>query len=161
MQLYLLTENFRNLLELMDNPDVPVEVIEAALAELDGEIEDKADNIAKFIKSLEGEIEQIKAERQRLAALEKSKNNNIDRLKTYLYDQMKSINKTKFKTPLFSFGIQKNPPSVDILDESVIEEMYLIPQPPKIDKAKMMEDLKSGFKVDGVVIKQGESLRIK
>lgn len=44
---------------------------------------------------------------------------------------MQLTGKTKFKTELFSFGIQKNPPAVVIDNEEDIPKEYYIPQDPK------------------------------
>jgi hypothetical protein len=36
---------------------------------------------------------------------------------------------------------------------------YFIPQPPKLDKKQMLEDLKNGAVIEGVELQQSESLR--
>lgn len=36
---------------------------------------------------------------------------------------------------------------------------YFIPQPPKLDKKQMLEDLKNGAVIEGVELGQSESLR--
>lgn len=159
--LYTLTENYRNLEELIDNPDIPREMIDQALNEVMDSIQDKAVNIAKFMKNIDTEVEQIKLEEQRLAARRRSLVNKSEGLKEYLYEQMKAINLQKFKTPLFSFGIQKNPPSVDIFDESKVPVCYLVEQAPTVDKKAILEALKAGIEVTGTRIKQSEGLRIR
>ena len=68
--------------------------------------------------------------------------------------------KEKFKTPLFNFNIQNNPPSAQV-DEKQVDEKYLIPQPPKVDKKAIITDLKEGKEVKGAVLTQGRSLRIR
>lgn len=89
--------------------------------------------------------------------------NNIACMKKSLENAMRACNKIKFKTELFSFGIQKNPPSVKFDDEhlELIPIEYLIPQDPKVDKKRILEDLKSGAKFDWATMEQGESLRIR
>jgi len=76
---------------------------------------------------------------------------------------MIATGKTKFKTALFSFGIQKNPPSVK-LDEGnldLIPEEYLVPQDPKVDKKKILAELKEGKEFTWATLSQTESLRIR
>ena len=72
--------------------------------------------------------------------------------------------KEKFKTELFSFGIQSNPAAV-IMDEQYLEnipEEYLIPQEPKLDKKKLAADLKAGVDLEGIAhLEQSRSLRIR
>ena len=71
--------------------------------------------------------------------------------------------KEKFKTELFSFGIQNNPPKVVIDDYSKIPAEYLIEQEPKIDNKSIKEflqktdDQRSFF----AHLEQGRSLRIR
>ena len=74
---------------------------------------------------------------------------------------MQVTGKTKFKTPLFSFGIQKNPTSVQIEEGATIPDKYLIAQEPKIDRKGMIADLKEGIEIKGCTLTQSESLRIR
>ena len=69
--------------------------------------------------------------------------------------------KTKFKAGVFNFAIQNNPPSVEIYDETLIPEQYLVEQPAKIDKAGIKELLKQGEEVPGAELKQTKGLRIR
>ena len=74
---------------------------------------------------------------------------------------MKVTGKNKFKGQLFSFSIQKNPPSLNVDDEKLIPEEYWIEQAPVLDKKTLLAALKSGEEIPGVSIKQTESLRIR
>ena len=74
---------------------------------------------------------------------------------------MIATGKTKFKTSLFSFGIQKNPPSVVIDDDQAVPFDYLVVQDPKPDKKRMLAELKAGKELPFARLKQTESLRIR
>lgn len=77
---------------------------------------------------------------------------------------MKATGKKKFKTDLFTFGIQKNPPSVIIPDVDAVPIDYMIPQPMKVDTAAVKEylkTLKEDETCDWASLEQGESLRIR
>ena len=161
MKLYELTQNYLNLQELLENEEIPKEMITEALDNVGEELEAKAENIAKLIKTLEVDITGYKAEELRLSNKRKSLENRVKSLKEYLDNAMKVTGKTKFKGKLFSFSIQKNTPSVNVLDEKLIPEEYFIPQEPALDKKRLLSDLKSGIKVEGAEIKQTESLRIR
>ena len=91
----------------------------------------------------------------------KSIESNVERIKAGLYQAMKTTGKTKFKTALFSFNIQKNPVKLVIDDESKIPKKYFVPQPAKLDSAKLRDDLKAGAIRKYAHLEQGESLRIK
>ena len=73
---------------------------------------------------------------------------------------MIATGKRKFKTPLFGFGIQKNPPSLNVLDESKIPEEFWIEQQPKLDKKAALAYVKEN-EVDWAELSQTESLRIR
>lgn len=74
---------------------------------------------------------------------------------------MRAVDKLKFKTKLFSFNIQNNPPSVDITDEKLIPQEFFIDQAPKLDKKSLLAALKDGKEIEGATIKQTKSLRIR
>lgn len=162
--LYELTADFMALLEMAEDPDTDPVAFEDTMEALGLEIEDKADGYAKVIRQLEGNIAACKAEIQRLKTAATVMDNNIKRMKENLQDTMEVTGKRKFKTPLFSFGIQKNPPSLvlDAVDTGMIPGEYLIPQEPKVDTAKMKADLKGGLDLTGIAhLESGYSLRIK
>ena len=161
MKLYELTENYLNLQELLENEEISKEMVIDALDNVGEELEAKAENIAKLIKTLEIDITGYKAEETRLALKRKSLENRVKSLKEYLDNAMKVTGKTKFKGQLFSFSIQKNTPSVNVLDEKLIPEEYFIPQEPTLDKKRLLTDMKNGTDVPGAEIKQTESLRIR
>lgn len=163
--LYQLTGQMQALLALMEDPDTDPQIIEDSLEAVSGEIEYKADCYARVMAELEAQKAAVKAEKDRLAARESSLGKNIDRMKESLKTSMIATGKIKFKTPLFSFSIAKNPPKVVIDDPDRIPEGFLIPQPPKVDTASIKESLKSidaGPMWEGIChLEQGESLRIR
>ena len=131
---------------------------------LDFEFEAKANGYAKIIRNLTSDVEGLKTEIDRLQSRKKTLENNISALKNRLEYSMIQTGKEKFKTELFSFGIQSNPAAV-IMDEQYLEnipEEYLIPQEPKLDKKKLAADLKAGVDLEGIAhLEQSRSLRIR
>jgi len=163
--LYELKAEFAQVLDMMEDEDVEMDVIVDTLESISCEIEDKAVGYAKIIKMIEGETKTIKEEEERLAKRRKSMENKITNLKNNLQTAMELIEKKEIKTPLFSFKIQKNPPSVvydvDIKDFANIPEEFLIPQDPKINTAAIKERLTSGEVLEIAHLEQKESLRIR
>ena len=164
MTLYELTEDYMNLLELAEDPDIDEQAFTDTLEGIDGALEDKADGYAKVIRTLEGDAAACDAESKRLRNKKQTIENNIRRMKAALQYSMQATGKTKFKTALFSFGIQKNPAAV-VIDEGYIENIpdrFLIPQDPQIDKKAIKEALKAGEDLEGIAhLEQTESLRIR
>lgn len=129
---------------------------------MDYEFEDKADGYAKVLRSLDGKEEAISSEIKRLTEMKRVVVNNKKAIKQNLENAMIETGKTKFKTTLFSFGIQKNPASVRIKDESLVPEEYRIKQPDKIDKKGLIKALKEGAVfTENIELVQTESLRIR
>ena len=162
--LYDLTADFMMLLEMAEDPDTDPEALENAMADLNMALEEKAEGYAKIIRNLDGNIAACKAEINRLKTYVTTMENSKARFKDNLQGTMEVTGKRKFKTPLFSFNIQKNPPSLvlDQVDTGMIPGEYLIPQEPKVDTAKLKNDIKAGKDLDGIAhLESGYSLRIK
>ena len=113
------------------------------------------------MKELKAIADARKAEAKRLLDGAKSVEANIDRMKAALMTAMKLTGKTKFKTELFGYGIQKNPPSLKIDMPDRVPEEFLIPQEPKVDSAAIKKELKEGVVYDWCHLEQSESLRIR
>lgn len=157
MNLYELSLSFQE----VQNMDLDPEVMKDTLDSIEDAIENKAENIAKLIRNLESDESAYKEEEDRLKTKRQATENKVKWLKTYLEDNMKLTGKTKFKSGMFNFSIQKNPASVNITDEKIIPGEFLIPQPPKVDKTSLKEILKRGIEVPGAELKQTEGLRIR
>ena len=143
--LYELTEQYSAVQDMLYDGETDIQVIFDTLESIEGEIEDKADNYAKLIKSLKADADAIGAEKERLAQRQAALENRVKRLKEHLQENLQFIGKTKFKTALFSFSIQSNggfqPMEItDNIDE--IPGKYLIPQPPVPNKNAIRELLK-------------------
>lgn len=161
--IYELTDEYVDLLNMLEDPELDPEVLADTMEGLSGEIEAKADGYAKVIAELNAEIAGLKAEIERMTNRKTTMENNVKYLKSTLQFAMETTGKTKFKTELFSFCIQKNPASV-VIDDPYLENIpdkYLIPQDPKIDKVKIKEDLKAGIDIGIAHLEQSQSLRIR
>lgn len=158
--LYELTEEYRQLLDMMEDDSVDPEVLKDTLEGVDGELEIKAENCAKVMAELCGKVDLIDREIERLKGKKDVLNNNIKWIKQQIEKSMIDTGKRKFKTDLFSFGIQKNPPAVVIDQEDQIPEEYWIAQEPKLDRTAIKKWLKEN-EADWAHLTQTESLRIR
>lgn len=158
-KLYELSTGYKNIEYLLENGE-DNEELAAVLNSLGEEIEDKAENIAKILKNNEADIKAFKEEEKRLAERRKVLENSNKRLKEYLEENMKMTGKTKFKSGTFSFNIAKNPASVEITNVDMISSDYKT-YTEVLDKKAILQDLKDGKDVQGAILKQTESLRIR
>ena len=160
MKLYEITGEILELLTMAEDLELDQKMIRDTMEGLDFEFEEKAEAYAKVVKTLEMDIAGLDEEIQRMTKRKATIKNNIDRLKRSLEGAMIATGKRKFKTPLFGFGIQKNPPSLNVLDETKIPEEFWIEQQPKLDKKAALAYVKEN-KVDWAELSQTESLRIR
>ena len=159
MKLYELTEAWAAIQDMIEAVDTDDQQILAALENIEGAIEEKADGYAKLIYSMKAEAEAIKVEEKRLASKRQSLENRAKWLQKNLETAMINTGKKKFKTHLFGFNVQKNAPSLDDFDESIVpEEYWKVTR--SIDRSALLKAVKDG-EVEGIELKQTESLRIR
>ena len=158
--LYELTEEYLTLLEMAEDPDIDPQAFQDTLEGLGGEIEYKAEGYAKVIKQLEMQMDGCANEIKRLQNVKKAYENRIQSMKGNLETSMVATGKTKFKTGLFSFGIQKNPPSVVVDDEKQVPPEYLIIDY-KVNKTAIKDALNAGEELEWAHMEQTEGLRIR
>ena len=165
MKLYELADQYKTIAELLDSDFAEgqneTQALQSALDEISDSMQDKLDNIAKLIMSKKAEAEAIQAEQNRLSKRGKKLDSDIQWLKEYVEYHMEATGQEKIKTALFSFNIQNNPPSVDVMEPEKIPGKYWLQQDPKLDKRTILEDLKAGQTVDGCGIMQSRGLRIR
>ena len=164
MNLYELTDEYLQLQQMLEDPEIDSQVITDTLEAVEGEIEIKADNYAKVIRNMEGSITAIKAEQERLAAKKNLLESGIKRLKENLQNSMIATGKRKFKTDLFSFNIQKNggkaPVILDVKDTSELpDELVRIKEEADLDAIRAL--CEQGDCKYAHLGERGESLRIK
>lgn len=99
--IYELTNDFLELLNMLEDEEVDEEVIMDTLESIEYEIEDKADGYAKIIKALEADVDGIQKENNRLTSRKKTYENRIKWLKQNLEMCMRATGKKKFTTDLF------------------------------------------------------------
>lgn len=158
--LYELKSEYIQLRDMAGDPDISPEALRDTMDAINGELEDKADGYAKVIRELEAEEAGIDAEIKRLQARKSAVGGNKGRIKDALESAMRETGKLKFKTALFSFGIQKNPPSVAILGENIPLDYLVVPEP-QPDKKRILAELKAGATFDWAELRQTEALRIR
>lgn len=159
MKLYEYTQDYLHLLEISEelDQDVLIDTIES----ITESVEEKAENIAKIIRTFEAEVKILKAEEERLAAKRKTHENKVNYLKKYLFEQLEAMGINKIKRPLFTISIQNNPPSVDVINPDEIPSHLWNHPEPVLDKKRILSLLKEGDDIPGVAMKTSKGLRIR
>lgn len=163
--LYELTDEITTVQEMLYDGETDEQVVIDTLEGLQMEFDDKADTYAKLIKNLLADAKALEDEEKRFRTRRTALENKAKYLKDTLQYNMQAIGKTKFKTTLFSFGIQKNGGlqklTIDAEDVSMIPEEYLIPQDPIPNNEKIRKLLETEKVTWAHLEERGESLRIR
>lgn len=144
MKLYEIAENYRVLMDMAEDPEVDEQALKDTADSIKEDFHDKADGIAKIIRTMTAWVDALDNEEKRIAERKRMIKSKIEWLKGYLESNMRTMGETKFKTSLFSFGIQKAGArpveiDVDIADLPMGVLIYDI----KPDKKKIGEYLKN------------------
>lgn len=159
--LYEMGADYVELLDMITE-GVDPQVIQDTLEGLEGEIEEKCDNCAKLCRELKHRAAGLREEAERMIASARACENSEARIMEHMQHIMELTGKTKFKTKLFSYGIQNNPATVVLDSLKDIPKEYLIEQEPKVDKKAIKQAIQDGVDFTGIAhLETKTSLRIR
>jgi hypothetical protein len=166
--LYVLSNQYRELAEKLADADFDAQTV-ADTIEASGitdELSVKAQGIEYVAREALAHHEAIDAEIARLQALKAKRDKLAQGLRDYLKANMERSGIEKIECPMFSIGIRKNPPAVEILDAATLPASFWRtpePKPPVAspDKALIKAALQRGEDVPGARITQSTRLEIK
>ena len=168
MKLYELSKDYENLMLAIENGDVPEEAIADTLESIELMLDDKADNIACWIKQLTAEAEAIKAEEDKLKARRTAKLNRAERLTEYLAECLTNAGRTKIETARNVIAFRKTPGKVVIDDEQKFiawaqkyADGLLVYKEPTINKTAIKAALDYGAEIEGCRIDSSLKIAIK
>ena len=144
--LYQLSESKLQALQIIDDmisegcSDAEMQEAYALLNQLDENFQEKAVNVAMYVRNLETESAAIAEAEKEMSARKKALNNKADRLKNYLLSEMQRTQTKQIKCPYFVLSLRKTPASVRIAPNAVIPEFLLAPpKPQEADKRAIKE----------------------
>lgn len=161
MRLYELSEQYNVLAEMLEQ-DTDNEALKTMLDGLEDVFDAKVESIVKLMRSKAAERDALDAEVKRLQERCKKIDKEVTWLETYVHNELERTGKDKVKSSLFSISLAKCPPSVNVLDEFNVPEMYFtVKEVRSLDKRSILERLKSGEEIPGVELQQRITLKIK
>lgn len=141
MTLYELTEDMRNLLDMLEE-DPDNEAIQETINLTMLDLQDKAEDYVHVIRQLEADAAAAKAEKARLAAKQSTAENGAKRLREALKETMSILGITKIKKPTCSMTVSTRWDTVlDVEPEDLPEEFKKVTVEPK--KAEITKWLKA------------------
>lgn len=167
MTLYEISTEYQNFIEAVESGEIPEEAINDTLESIQSLLEEKADNIACLIKNMLAEAEAIKAEETRLAERRKQKENNVERLKTYLANVLTQSGYSKLETARNKMTFRKSEVvaienEADFIEWALSENRELLTfKAPTISKTAIKKALADGAEIKGVHIESKSNLQLK
>ena len=153
------------IIEQMFDDECPESELDEALGLLDNiesSFNDKAVNVAMYIRNQEAEADAIDEAVKAMTARSRSLKAKAGRMKQYLLDEMKVTQTTQIRCPFFSVSVRQNPPSVKVTMGAVLPDALLLPAKPRDPDKKAIKSLREdGVTVEGCTLERGESLVIK
>jgi hypothetical protein len=163
MTLYELKDEYKQLLEMLEDPDIDPQVIADTMEAVSGELDVKCDSYVVIIKKLEAQVEMIDTELIRLEKNKTALTGNIKRMKSSVLDAIQLTGQRKMETDHFKLSIVKNggkqPMEVDEIEK--IPQAY-ISMKPVADIEKIRKELEAGGELEFARLKpRGEHLGIR
>jgi hypothetical protein len=163
MKLYQLADEYQQALEVLDDPELPEEVVRDTLEALQGGLVQKGQAVAAYALNLSAEIEVLKAHEKRVAAKRKALEGREEWLRGYLKSNMErcGINEIKAIDGTFTAKLGKGRPSVVIDDDKLIpDDSEFVRWKREVDKTAIAAAIKSGQEVPGAHLETRPTLRI-
>jgi DNA-binding FrmR family transcriptional regulator len=125
-QLYALTGQMAELAAMMDCDDEGLRVaIQDTMDGIQGEFEIKADSIVMLRRNIEGDIDAIDKEVDRLKELQRIKKNSVSQISDYLRRNMEAANIKSIKRPLFTITLALAPEKVIVDKENELPDDFV------------------------------------
>ena len=125
------------------------------------ELQNKAQNVANFVRSLEDDTEVLEKEIKRLQAIKKAKEATIDKLKSAIVNAMQIYGIEKLQSPTLTLSIRRSEAVIIACEQSIPEEFTTTKVTVTPDKVRIKAAIKAGKNVRGAGIIENYSLQIK
>lgn len=157
--LYELTEQFKELAALAESGDEDLAVaVRDTMQGIEGEFQEKGKALAMVTLNMDGDLEAIQSQIDRLTERKRILSNRKESLKEYLRTNMEASGISKITHPLFTITLGKGKPIVVIDSENDIPDEYMntkVTSTPA--KAEIARAIKEGKDVPGAHSEIGKS----
>lgn len=150
--------------ERIESGELDPEVVKDTLDSAQFPIEEKVENIVKYMKSLEALAESKKAESKRLNESAARDLKKAEWFKNYMSDNLQKVGINKLQAGVFSLNFRKGSEVIEIDERQLPDEYWIVPDPEPIPVSKNMlkKLIKDGREIPGVsLIRKPDSLVVK
>lgn len=162
MTLYEMSNEYRSIKDRLEvDPDTGEILNLDLLEQMEGQIYDKTEAVAIFIKELKAESEMIAAEEKALKERKESKIKKAESLTRYLGNMMTMNAMPSFETSKVKVSSRKSE-AVVVAENAEIPEKYLVTKTEvKPDKTALKKAIKSGEEIPGVIVEERVNWSVK
>lgn len=157
--LYEISKQYQELAALAESGDEDLAVaVRDTMEGIEGEFQEKGKALAMVALNMDGDLEAIQSQIDRLSERKRILNNRKESLKEYLRTNMEASGITKISHPLFTITLGKGKPIVVIDEESKIPDEFMntkVTSTPA--KAEIARAIKDGIEVPGAHSEIGKS----
>ena len=157
MKLYEIGGQYSALAEALNNPEADNDAVIAELDRVTEAFDRKAISVAKVIRNYEMSVLVLEEEIERLQDRRARMKKRMDGLKSYLLTQMQAVGVQRIDDEILPLSRRINPPSVNVLDESSIPDLYFKEKVVRtLDKKSVAAAIKEGGSVPGAELVRTE-----
>lgn len=164
MNIFDLSEQYVKFAAVAEDMELPPEAVADTFEALDGEFDDKADNLACIIKELTAAAKDIKEQEDALKARRRAKENAAERLKSLLSMSMQRIGRERIDTARNLITFRKST-GLRIEDEDDFvqrhRDLCKVETVVTIPKKEITDRLKAGEEISGATLETRQNLQIK
>ena len=165
MNLYELTNEFKEMVSQLEEMELDHDVIQDTLDSMQAPIEEKVENIVKYMKSLEALADAKKLEAKRLSDSASADLKKAEFFKNYMADNLNKAGIKKLQAGVFSLKFQAGREVIqidDTFDINSIKNQSFIRIKKELDKTEAKKSLKLGYEIPGVsLVRNPDSLVVK
>lgn len=160
-------EQFDHFCEMVDSGELPEQAVWDTIESIEGEIEEKIDNITCVYKQAMYEASMLKAEETRLAERRKAKENAAKRLLSYVTESMQQIGMERLETSRNRLSFRRSEKvMIDDTDAFVQWAQEYNPdlltyKTPEPNKTVIKKIIKGGQAIEGCRVEQCMNLQVK
>lgn len=154
MNLYDIADNIRELARMAEQEDCDID--EQSIADtmegLEGDLEYKADQLAKWVKNLSRQADMCELEARRLGDRSAKLRKTADSVTAYLHACMKIAGVKKLDNDLFKIHIRKTPDVIELDEELLPKKWFVEKITERPDRRGILAAVQAGEEIRGATL---------
>lgn len=161
MKLYEIAAQYREALEALQDAAYGEQSIKDTLEGLQGELSQKVEAVAAVVLNIEARAKAMERAAKNMQERCRAEKARAEAARKYLKETLDSVGMTSLHTPQFDLKIKRNPPALEVVDDSIIPPQFWVTPEPELDTGALKEALKNGEDIKGARLTQATRLEIK